>query len=306
MNPSVLRKINPVIIFGLAFVLWGINVPLIKIGLESIPATAFVAIKYALGSIIVLPFLVKNWQPLRKGLGTRILLATIVGYVINLQLLYAGLRLATGSSSSLIMIAGPILLYILSIEVLKERFNSKILFGLTISVVGTVFIVINPLLNNSAGTSLLGNLLVFFAVVADVLGTILIKPILKDIKPMQVSALRIIIATVFFLIIAMPQLLKLSYSTLPLEAYVAIIYGTLFALVLGLFAYHYGLSKISGEESSVPEFLTPIFGVISSVIILGERLNTEIVVGAALVFWGIYIAEARFKTHPSILHHPRH
>jgi drug/metabolite transporter (DMT)-like permease len=255
----------------------------------------------------MLPFMVKHWQPIKRATFIKIFIATVIGLVANLLFLYAGLKRTSGSSAALLITLGPILLFMLSIEVLKEKLSPKILFGLIISALGALVIVITPTLGNTTNSpALVGNIFILLAVVCDVLGTIIIKPVLDEIKPGLITALRLIIATSFFVLIAIPDFRSFSFTQLTGGAIGAIGYGALISLVGGLLLYHYGLSKITVESSTVLHYLTPVFGVITSIVILGEQLTTTVVVGAGLIFWGIYIAEARLHTKLSILHHQRH
>ncbi len=271
------------------------------------PLKVFIGIKFVGGALLMLPWLIRHWRPIAFKAASRIFIATFIGYFLNILLLYEGLKQTSGSSASLIIALGPVILYALSIEVLKEKFNSKILFGLIISGLGTFLVIVAPLLGaHLRDVSLKGNLLVSLSVLADVVGTILIKPALKQVKSGQLTAIRFMIAAVLFLGVSAKAVTHFSYSTIPISGYIAIFYGMVVSLVISNSLYHYGLSKITVEQGSVLNYLDPIFGIIASILILGEKLNTTILIGAALTFWGIYVAEAKLRPRLSLLHHQRH
>ncbi|MBP9738871.1 EamA family transporter, partial [Candidatus Saccharibacteria bacterium] len=64
--------------------------------------------------------------------------------------------------------------------------------------------------------------------------------------------------------------------------------------------YHWGLKKLSGEQSSVLHYLDPLGGVMASILILGDKVTPLILLGGGLTILGVYSSGSKVKLR---LHH---
>lgn len=291
------KKHLALLAYGGAFAIWGLNTPFIKIGLESFPVLSLLAIKYIFGAVVFTFLARKHWKRLPRGMSYKIVIATLSGYVLTSALYYYGIQYAGGLNASLVYLVAPLLLYFLSIEILKEKYNSKILVGVVASLLGAILIVGAPILNNVSNSSeiFFGCMLIFFAVIADVSSTVIIKPILTKTSAMQMTAVRFIIAAIVFtpfLFIESAQLIAITFTP---ALVVAIGYNLLFATLFAFFLYHWGLRKLSGEQASPLYYIDPMVGAVASMILLGEQLSTYAIAGIGLILVGLYLSEAHIK-----------
>ncbi len=298
------RQNLPVIAFGMAFVLWGLNTPFVKIGLEEFPVLSLLAIKYIFGAIVFTFLARKHWKLLKAGASQRVVVATLCGYVLASVLFYYGIKLTGGLTASLIYLLSPLLLYLLSIEVLKERYNARLFIGVIAGLLGALLIIGLPLLDVKEGSqAALGSLLIFLAVVTDVAGTILIKPQLKALPVTQMTAVRFIIAALVFAPFLLVESAQLSTVNLTTPVIIAVGYNLIFATLGSFFLYHWGLRRISGEQASPFFYIDPMVGAVGSIIILGDQLTTSIIAGVILIIVSLYLSE----THQRLpLDHFRH
>jgi drug/metabolite transporter (DMT)-like permease len=300
------KQILPIIALGMAFALWGLNTPLIKTSLESIPLFSLLFVKFTIGGTVFAFLAHKRWRPLPKKLRYRIIIATISGYVFTTALLYQGIKLTGGLNASLIYLLAPLGLYILSIKILKDRYDSSLLIGVIAGLLGALLIIGAPLLNSDSpsNSNLLGNILILAAISTDIIGTILIKPALGKIPVVQMTAVRFIIAAVVLLPFTFHEFSRLADVSISLATYLALTYNFIFATLVAFYLYHWGLRRISAEQASPLHYLDPMVGAVASIIILGERLTTTMIAGIILVVCGLYFGEVR-KRKPvrHISHH---
>ena len=66
--------------------------------------------------------------------------------------------------------------------------------------------------------------------------------------------------------------------------------------VLGFVAFYEGVRLIGAARASSFALLVPIFGVLSSVIVLHEPLRLTLAIGGAIVIFGLWIVESRRPT----------
>lgn len=217
-----------------------------------------------------------------------------------------GLKRTSALDSALIFLLGPILMFIFSIEILKERFNAKILLGLLVALAGTALVVLNPVIYSNqpqAGSgTITGNLILVISVVLGVLGTIVVKPSLKKVPPIQVTTIRFVVTTLFLLPFAYVQLPELQGVNWSSDVIWSIAYSVLLGSVFAYTIYHWALGKISGEQSSVLHYLDPLGGVLGAIFILGDTLTPVILLGGSLAVVGIVLSEFKPKLRIHHLH----
>jgi drug/metabolite transporter (DMT)-like permease len=301
------RTIIPILACALAFVLWGFNTPAIIIGLEQVPMMALLAVKYTFGAVVFVALAWRGWRPLKGMVRTRILLATGSGYVLASIFFYLGAQMTGGLNAALIYLLAPMVLFFLSIQVLKERFNSRLLFGLIVGLAGALLILGAPLLvaGGASHQHLLGNILIVLAILTDAAGTILIKPALKSVSPLQMTAVRFAIAAVVFIPLALIYSPAINLTELTTATWLAIGYNLIFATLISFYLYHWSLSRMSAEQSSPLTYLDPTMGAVASMVVLGEQMTTIMMVGTALVIGGLYFGERKRRNPKHYLSHHR-
>ena len=295
------KKIIPLLAFAAAFLIWGVNTVFIKVSVDSLPTSLYLLIRFGGASLILLPFMMRNYKKMNKKQWSQIILSSIIGLTIFMMIMGEGLKRTSAIETSLIFLTGPIFMYILSIEVLKEKFNAKILLGLLVALFGSVVVVAGPLLNAPSGMQqndhFIGNLLILIGVFISVVGTIMIKPILNKIEPLQVTTLRFIVVTACILPIVYVQQKSFGSITWSNEVIFALVFNIFMGSIIAYLLYHFGLKRISGEQSSVLHYLDPLAGVLGAIFILSDKLTPLIILGGALTVLGIYLSEVKIKLH---------
>src|SRR4051794_12800818 len=78
----------------------------------------------------------------------------------------------------------------------------------------------------------------------------------------------------------------------PAGALVGIAYLAVIGTVLGFVAFYEGVRLIGAARASSFALLVPIFGVLSSVLVLHEPLRVTLAIGGAIVICGLWLAES--------------
>jgi drug/metabolite transporter (DMT)-like permease len=288
-------KQKPVLAFVLAYALWGFNTPMIQIGLKTVPLYPLILFKFG-GAGLFFTFLSrKKWMKLKATHWVRVVAATLFGYTLTSVLVYQGIKETGSLNGSLIYLLIPFLVYVLSIEILKDRFSLKLLLGVLTGFVGAGIIVAAPLFTGKAVShgSIQGNLLLLVGVCTDALGTIAIKPIISKAPVLQITSVRFIIATISILPFALPQLSQLSSVNFSPSVIGALAFNFIGATLIAYYLYHFGLKKISAERTSPLYYIDPVVGTVASIILLNEHMTPVVIAGIILVLIGIYYSEVR-------------
>jgi drug/metabolite transporter (DMT)-like permease len=79
----------------------------------------------------------------------------------------------------------------------------------------------------------------------------------------------------------------------PAGAIAGIAYLSVVGTVLGFVAFYEGVRRIGAARASSFALLVPIFGVLSSVLVLHEPLRLTLALGGAIVVFGLWLVESR-------------
>lgn len=140
------KKMLPILASTAAFIIWGLNTPLVKISLETVPSFLILFVKFSFGALVFGMLARKQRRHVIANLRLRIIIATLFGYVLTTIMFYQGIKLTGGLNASLLYLLAPLFLYFFSIKFLRERYNSKLLVGVISGLFGAALIISAPLL----------------------------------------------------------------------------------------------------------------------------------------------------------------
>jgi drug/metabolite transporter (DMT)-like permease len=292
--PKTKKKKLAAAFFALAFaeILWGVNLPVVKLGLRSINLPVFLTVTILGAGLLTLPLAIKHWKPISAKNYALLIIGSLIGISLGNVVLLMGFERIPSVNASLISLLGPLILLILSVQFLKERFSLRTLLGILIAFAGAAVIIGRPWDSGGNQEAVAGSLFIVLAVLCDVIETLVFKPVLKKVHPYQVTSLHLLIGIVPVAIYALPHLSALSPDRAGRDGYLAILFNIiLIAIANCLFLY--GLMVKKAQDVGVFKYLHPIAAAIGGWFILSEVPSGKVIAGAILIFLGIYYAEIR-------------
>ncbi|WP_431322661.1 DMT family transporter [Rhizobium sp. YTU87027] len=188
-----------------------------------------------------------------------------VGYT---TLLISGLKLTTAADAGVIIGTLPVVAGALSVVVLGERPHSSMVLAIALAATGVLFIALSP---DAGSGSLLGNALVFGAVVCESLFILLNKNLSSPIPALTQSALMTGIGFVVAMVAAAG--VEGVPNTFPVGATSAVIYYALVPTVAGFILWYAGAERVSGVEASLFTAVAPVSALLMAFVVLGEPLS---------------------------------
>lgn len=283
----------PVAALILAYVLWGINAPIIKYGIQTIPIPIYHSVVILGAALIILPQARKHW----KKLTTKEFLALAVGAILAISVgniaLLIGLQYVPSVNAPLIGLLQPIFMYMLSIQFLRERSSAKTPIGIGVALVGAIVIIGPSQASLSLShTLIIGNALLIVSTLLSSIGNIVCKSTLNHtISPSQVTFL-------FLLIGIIPTMLYALFFTLPETDFHNFSVGGVVAMIAGIvivgaanLLYTYGLKQKQAQEVGVFTYMSPLAAIVVAWLLLAETPSSTTLIGAALIITGIYVSE---------------
>ncbi len=301
MNPARLRAY---IYLAIASAIWGIAGPVIKFTLKELPPFTFLAYRFFLTSIVLSPLIfTKGFEFPRKAktIGLFVLIA-LLGTSVNIGLLFWGLNLTTVLDQTIISMIAPLGVIAFGYLFLKEHVTGIEKWGIFIAVVGTAFIIFQPLLEaNSvvfAYKNLFGNILTLLSNFAWIGYVIFSKIGLKNYKfePLSLTIGSFIIG--FFTILPFSIIESGSFAravylikAVSFPTHTGVIYMALLSGALAYFLYQLGQKTIEASEAILFTYLQTLFAIPLAVFWLKETITTPFILGTVLTIFGIGVAE---------------
>jgi len=266
-------------------------------------------LRYGLASLLIIPFLL-SLEPKEKKIKLEHLPQLVLGGLliaaINIAFFYLGLQRTTAIDASVLELTIPILSVLGGWWFLKEKIYAANLFGIVISLLGALSIIGIPLLffGNFSTKQLTGNLLIICSAITFVIGTMILKKMLKIYKPIVITAVIFLVATVAFAVPALMEYLNnpnwvLGVSILGIFG---LIYITVLSSICAYFLILWGLTKIPISHANLIQYVEPAIAASLAVPLLGERISFSFIIGTCLVVLGVYWGTLGKEDH----HHSNH
>ncbi|MCA9036083.1 MAG: DMT family transporter [Planctomycetaceae bacterium] len=277
---------------GVAFI-WGINIPIMKNGLDQMNWYGLNAIRLVF-SASVLALL--GWREFRGGTRPAKTLkkSHVFAYAVIVSGLYQflfllGISRTTSANTSLIISTIPMWTALAARVFLKEKLRPLAWFALTIAFVGTVVVALQKTGGDQHQQSLIGNLCIIGAALGWSAGTVISRPLLKSISPMQLSAWSATIALPFHLAVAAPWLSQSVQRAAKPELLAILLYSGVFSTGLALPMWSFGVRHSGAARASAFQNLVPLIAIASAWLIRGESVGWAQLAGGGMIIGGLVL-----------------
>jgi drug/metabolite transporter (DMT)-like permease len=282
------NKKKALLLTGLAGFLWGTSFPAIKIGLRYMDAYTFVFLRFLVASLIMLSVLLLTRNFSFKFDKKRLILFLGVTNGVAYLLQYIGMVFTTASKSSLLVNLSAVWVALLSPMVLKEHLGSKKTIGVMVSLLGVLLMTTHLDFSSLSQGAVMGDLLVIGAGVGWAFFMVYNKPLVKDSKNLVQSMTWLLLFTLLPLL-PPASFSAGTFSSLPLDAWLAIFYTAIFCWVIPYYLWVKGLRHISAVTSSVVLLTEILVAVAISTLALGEALTVVSGIGALFIIIAILL-----------------
>ncbi len=245
--------------------------------------------------LVTLPFFglhVKRlWKTLRAHFWILVLLAGL-GIACFNTLLYIGLQYTSATNALLINSSIPILILVFSFVILKKNITPFQMFGIMLSTVGVVFLVLKGDVRHLLALEFnRGDFWVIGSSVCWALYSVLVK-----FRPQEISSFEFFMIIVFLgVLMLLPFYLAQGYTLVRewdilKRYYGAIVYVVVFTSILSYYMWHKGIAHLGADRTGQFTHLMPVFGSFLAYIFLDERLEWYHLGGIILIGIGIYLS----------------
>jgi drug/metabolite transporter (DMT)-like permease len=271
----------------------------VKYALQGLPPLVLVPLRYVVAGCAILALLRVFGN--REGIGhspkNLAVMAGLgfVGVTLNQVGYTVGLSLTSGSHGALIFATAPIWGLLLGIVLGLERGTRRGAVGLGFAVAGVALVVGDGL--GSPEASVGGDLLVCLSALSWGAYTIFSLPVLARLDPLLVAGWTMLLGGLAALPLAFTGFPGLSeplsfvqWGAVSAGSWAAVFYSTALASAFAIAAWQANVSRLGANRVLVYMYLVTLFGLASSILLLGETLSIAKVAGALVILVGVYLA----------------
>ena len=294
---SMRRRLLAYVLLIIAILIWGFAYVVTKSGLSALPPMLFALLRYAVASVLLVPLalarggLAKLPQPVPWKM---LLLMSLTGVGLYYVLFNLSLSYTSASQTALIQSAFPAIVAIMAVFWLHEHLTRRRIVGIALAVAGVALIVARGPADAAARDPLLGNLLAFASVLCWGTYTILAKR-MANVDPIALTATISLIGTAMLVPAVLIESAPLALSAISREGWLAILYLGGLASAASYLLYMRALRELDASLVGTYINLSPVIGVVSGVLVLGESITATAIIGGAMVLAGVWISSMRSR-----------
>ena len=229
----------------------------------------------------------------------RMVVAALLGMVINMLSFFKGLELSTSINSAVLITISPIIVVVLSAVFLEERITKNKGFGIALGFVGALMLVLfGAEIRKDAPNIPLGNSLFILNSLAYAAYLIVAKKLVEKYHPFTLMRWLFTIAVIINFPVTFGDFLEIEWTTMPLWAYGVIAFvvvGTTFCTYLfNIFA----MTELRASTIGAFIYVQPLFGILFALLTGKDTLTSVKILAASLVLLGVYLASRKVRARP--------
>ena len=268
-------------------VLWGVNFAMAKMVVTEIPPLFAMGLRFALvGAMLAWVGL-----PTRSQMREIAILSVVLG-TLHFGLIYVGISGVDASVAAILMQLGTPLSVLLGWAILGETIGWRRAIGTAVAFAGIVVLAGEP---HAMSSTLHVGIILFAALMWA----------FSNIQTKRVGRIDSFVINGWTALLSSPQLFLLSFivetgqmasfETASLRAWGALAYAAFLSSLVAYGLWYYLLGRYEVTRLAPIALLSPAIGILSGILILGEPLTMQKVIGGFIVITGVAIIEIRMR-----------
>lgn len=274
------------LLFTVCFV-WGLNIVITRwvVFDAAVPPLFFAAIRFLGVAVLLIPFL----RPIPEDIKTLFLISFFIG-AGHFALLFVGLANAEASAASVVSQLAVPFSTLMSMAFLGETIGWRRGIGITLAFAGVLLIAVDP----GSFTVSFGLLYIAGAAFIGSVGGIL----MKRMKPVSALQMQVWIGLFSFgpLFIVSAILEQGQWSTYLAggwPVWIATAFAVIGVSIFGHGAFYHLIKKYDISLLSPLTLMTPIWGVVLSIVILNDAITPQLILGSVISLGGVLVIALR-------------
>jgi drug/metabolite transporter (DMT)-like permease len=225
----------------------------------------------------------------------KMLLCALLGMVVNMLCFFKGIELSTPINSAVLITITPILVFVFSALLIKERLILPRILGVVLGFIGAfVLIVFGNEIRQDAPNIPLGNALFIVNASSFAMYLVLVKSLSTKYTTVHLLKWLFLFGFIMALPISFTEFSRVNWVTLPFEAiwrFAFVIIGTTFMTYL---LNVYALKQLKASTVGVFTYLQPLIGIAYAIMVGADGLTASKLSAGSVVLLGVYLVTKRY------------
>lgn len=289
----------PYLLLTLTVLFWAGNFVLGRAVHEAVPPIALSFWRWATALVILAPLAAGSlWMQRREVMRAwkSLLLFGLLGVAGFHTLVYVGLQTTTATNGVLLNTTNPVIIILISWLFLHQRLRWWQALGVAVAFLGALTIITRADLQVLLALRFnAGDLFVLAGVACWALYTVCLRWRPVGLDPLTFLAATVCIGLVLIAPFYAWELSQGARIAISPGIAASIFYFGLFPSVLAYVFWNRAVAEVGASTAGLFIYLMPVFGVLLSVIFLGESLHLFHLAGMVLVISGVYAATSEMR-----------
>jgi drug/metabolite transporter (DMT)-like permease len=274
---------------------------IIKIVSETMDPATMVAVRYAIIALCCLPFLLRLKKSVVRRNLRDLLLASLFMSVTAASYV-ASIQMGQASYSAIISLLDPILLVVFSVFLLREKISRQIMCGVLVAMFGAAIVAVAPFLSGAESSINVSLGSIIFAIISTITYPLMLIFLRRaNTGGVAMSGIAGFTAIVCMLVMTIVALAISGFGvveqivTTPVSSWLYLIGAALVIYLISRNIQIKAFEHVGAAAESGILYLEAILGIATPLLLLGENLTLEIVVGGLMIFTGVVISESAHR-----------
>ncbi len=219
----------------------------------------------------------------------------IFATAIPMTALVSSLQFQSSGVTSVLITTGPALTVLMAHFLLPdESLTRQKSLGVFLAISGAIFLAVRGEsgLPDIDRASPIGYFLVLGAMVSSSSSTIYARKKMRDLDTFDVASVRMWVAALAIVPLAL-FLTRFDLSRVNVQGYGALLYAAFVGTFAGMMMAFYNIQRFGATASAVTAYIIPIVASLGGVLLLGETITAEMVLGMGLIVGGVALINQR-------------
>jgi drug/metabolite transporter (DMT)-like permease len=285
---------TPDLTMFLVVLIWGANFAVIKTALTQIAPLPFTAIRFLVGTILLL--LLLQWREgdwsFPPGSFWKLVWLGLIGNTLYQVLFANGLARSTSANSSLILTTTPVMVALAGGIIGLERITRYTVAGLMLASSGIALVMLTRGADISSET-ITGDLMTLASVACWTVYVLGLRSLGGNLSSLRATTLTMVTGTPALLLMGLPGLLQTDWGHVSWTSLFGVLYSAAFAIVVCYLLYNRNVILIGGVRTAIYGCAIPVIAAIIAWPVLGERPTLLQGLGAILIVAGVLITRRK-------------
>ncbi len=281
--------------------IWGINLVVFKYSIGILEPVVFNALRlvfamFTLGLCLVVesrlyhrPMFPRSSRSGPKIPWHAVFWFSLLTGIVYMVFFLTGISRTTAGNTALLLASMPMWTAVLSFVWLRERLRRISWIGLAVTFIGTMIVTMAGDGVSLSNEHIRGNILVVSGALSWAAATVISRPILRVMSPLQLTFIASVTTTPFHVLWILPIVGNQVPAILSGWMMVAIVFSGAFSTGLAYVLWNTGVKILGGSHAAIFQNVVTVVAVTGGWVILGEQPLAGQVVGGATIIAGVLV-----------------